>query len=182
MRGLGIIVSRIGLLLFVFLAGCAGNSGFEDLDRYMKEADQKPRGKIEPLPEVQVYRAFTYSAAGSRSPFTPPAEVVVSDIKISDDQSSVKPDFDRPKEVLESFSLAELKMVGTLQRGPEETLWALISDNEGGVHMIRKGQYMGRNHGRIVEIVEGRIDLLEIVPNGHGGWLERPQSVSLEDE
>lgn len=175
-------VSRFSLLLVAFLTGCSGGSGFEDLDRYMKEADQKPRGKIDPLPEVQVYRAFTYSAAGSRSPFTPPAEVVVSDIQISDDQSTVKPDFDRPAEVLESFSISELKMVGTLQRGPEETLWALISDNEGGVHMIKEGQYMGRNHGRIVTIAEGRIDLLEIVPNGHGGWLERPQSISLEDE
>lgn len=176
------ILFPIGLLLVSLLSGCAGNAGFSDLDRFMKEADEKPRGRIEPLPEVQVYRAFSYSAAGNRSPFIPPAEVVVSDIQISDDQSNVKPDLDRPKEVLESFGLSQLRMVGTLQRGPAETLWALISDSEGGVHMTQEGQYMGRNHGKIVEIADGRIDLLEIVPNGHGGWLERPQSMSLEDE
>ncbi len=169
-------------VLVAMLAGCAGSSGFADLDRFMKEADEKPRGRIEPLPEVQVYRAFTYSAAGSRSPFLPPAEVIVSDIRIADDQSDVKPNMDRPKEVLEAFQLSQLSMVGTLQRGEIDTLWALMSDGEGGVHMIQSGQYMGRNHGRIVGIAEGRVDLIEIVPNGHGGWLERPRSVSLEDQ
>jgi len=164
------------------LTGWSANSGFGDLDRFMKQADEKPRGKIEPLPEVQVYRAFTYSAAGSRSPFLPPAEVVVTDIEVAEDQSTVKPNFDRPPEVLESFPMSQISMVGTLQKGPAQTLWALISDGEGGVHMAQKGQYMGKNHGRIVDIVDGRIDIIEIVPNGHGGWLERPRSISLDDE
>lgn len=176
-----IFLSRLALIT-TLLVGCAGGSGFSDLDRFMKEVDSKPRGRIEPLPEVQVYRAFTYGAAGSRSPFLAPAEVVVNDIQITEDQSTVKPDLDRPQEVLESFQLTQLKMVGTLRRGVENTLWALVSDNEGGVHMAKSGQYMGRNHGRIVDIADGRIDMIEIVPNGHGGWLERPRTVALEDE
>lgn len=170
------------LIATAVLAGCSANSGFGDLDRFMKQADEKPRGKIEPLPEVQVYRAFTYSAAGERSPFLPPAEVVVTDIEVAQDQSTVKPNFDRSPEVLESFSMSQISMVGNLQKGPGQTLWALISDGEGGVHMAQKGQYVGKNHGRIVEIADGRIDIIEIVPNGHGGWLERPRSISLNDE
>lgn len=166
----------------ILATGCSSNSGYSDLDRFMTEIDSKPRGRIEPLPEVKVYRAFTYSAANRRSPFLPPADVVVNDIKIDKDQSNVKPNFDRPKEVLESFALGQLRMVGTLQRGEADVLWALISDNEGGIHMARSGQYMGKNHGRIIAVEEGRMNLIEIVPNGHGGWLERPRSVSLEDE
>jgi len=177
-----LIFLPLSFLSVLLLTGCSGNDGFSDLDRFMKEVDAKPRGRIEPLPEVQVYRAFTYSAANRRSPFLPPAEVVVSDVQISQDQSDVKPDFDRPKEVLESYTLTNLKMVGTLKRNEADTLWALISDGVGGVHMVRNGQYMGKNHGRIVGIEEGRIDLIEIVPNGHGGWLERPRTVTLEDE
>jgi len=164
------------------LAGCSANSGFSDLDRFMAEIDSKPRGRIEPLPEVKVYRAFTYSAANRRSPFLPPAEVVINEIKIEEDQSNIKPDLDRPREVLESFALGQLQMVGTLQRNQTNVLWGLISDNEGGIHMVKSGQYMGKNHGRIVDIAEGRLNLIEIVPNGHGGWLERPRSVTLEDE
>lgn len=164
------------------LTACSSNNGFSDLDRFMKEMDAKPRGRIDPLPEVKVYRAFTYSAANRRSPFLPPEDVVVNDVEIQKDQSTVKPNLDRAKEVLESYALGQLRMVGTLQRGPAEVLWALISDNEGGVHMAKVGQYMGKNHGRIVDIVDGRLDLIEIVPNGYGGWLERPRIISLEDE
>ncbi|MDX1452148.1 MAG: pilus assembly protein PilP [Oleiphilaceae bacterium] len=164
------------------LSGCAGDTGFDDLDRFMQEADTKPRGRVEPLPEVQVYRSFTYSAANRRSPFLPPAEVVISSVKLEDDQSNVKPNLDRPKEVLEYFSISNLRMVGTLQRGDDDTLWALIADNEGGVHMVKTGQYMGQNHGRVVKIEPARMELIEIVPNGTGGWLERPRTISLEDE
>ena len=163
------------------LNGCSSNDGFSDLDRFMKEIDEKPRGRIEALPEVQVYRAFTYSAANRRSPFLPPQDVVVNEVKIQQDQSNVKPNLDRVPEVLESFGLGELKMVGTLQRNENDVLWALISDNSGSVHMAKVGQYMGKNHGRIVAIDAGRLDLIEIVPNGYGGWLERPRTISLDD-
>jgi len=163
------------------LSGCSSNSGFSDLDRFMQEIDAKPRGHIEALPEVQVYRAFTYSAANRRSPFLPPQEVVVNEVKIQEDQSNVKPNLDRVPEVLESFSLGELRMVGTLQRNQNDVLWALIADNLGSVHMAKVGQYMGKNHGRIVGIEAGRLDLIEIVPNGYGGWLERPRTISLDD-
>lgn len=174
---LPLIVSGLTLL-----TACGSNDGFSDLDRFMTEIDSKPRGLIEALPEVNVYRAFTYSAANRRSPFLPPEDVVINDVEIQQDQSSVKPNLDRAKEVLESFQLTQLQMVGTIQKGKNDTLWALIADDEGGVHMAKVGQFMGRNFGRIVAITDGRLDLIEIVPNGYGGWLERPRIIALEDE
>lgn len=171
------------LIIFssLFITGCSSNDGFADLDRFMKEMDEGPKGRIDPLPEVQVYKAFTYSAANRRSPFLPPQEVVLNEVEIQKDQSNVKPNLDRVPEVLESFSLGELRMVGTLQRNENDVLWSLIADNSGSVHMAKVGQYMGKNHGRIVAIAPGRLDLIEIVPNGYGGWLERPRTISLDD-
>ncbi|MFV1872026.1 MAG: pilus assembly protein PilP [Oleiphilus sp.] len=168
-------------LTLLSLSGCSSNDGFDDLDRFMKEIDDKPRGRIEALPEVQVYRSFTYSAANRRSPFLPPQDVVVNEVKIQQDQSNVKPDLNRVPEVLESFGLGELKMVGTLQRNENDVLWALISDGSGSVHMAKVGQYIGKNHGKIVAIDDVRLDVIEIVPNGYGGWLERPRTISLDD-
>ena len=100
-----------------------------------------------------------------------------------DDQpaSDVEPNLDRPREVLENFDLKELSMVGTLQ-GPTGNLFALIRDNSGGIHRVRAGNYMGQNYGRIVGVSETRIELIEIVPNGSGGWVERPRSLSLDEE
>ena len=92
--------------------------------------------------------------------------------------SNVKPDPNRTKEYLEQFSLDALSMVGTLQQG--DTLWALMQDEEGGVHRTKMGNYMGRNHGRIVEATETYVSVIEIVPNGVDGWVERPRTIKLK--
>ena len=77
--------------------------------------------------------------------------------------------------------LTELEMVGTLTSA-SGNLFALIEDSDGGIHRVRNGNYMGTNYGRIIGISETRVELLEIVPNGSGGWVERPRSLSLEEE
>jgi len=163
------------------LTACGQNSSFEDLNAFVEEIRARPKGKIEPLPEFKTYQAFTYGAANRRSPFDAPQDVKAVAIAEPADVN-VKPDLDRPKELLENFAVTDLRMVGTLKRVENATLWALVNDNAGGVHRVRAGQYMGKNHGRVVAIKEGQIDLVEIVPNGRGGWVERPRSLALEEQ
>jgi len=158
------------------LAGCGQGSGYADIDRFMAETRAKPRGHIEPLPEFMAYEAFTYSASDRRSPFDPPIDVQLANSPTP--ESDVKPDFDRPKDVLEDFSLNQLSMVGTLS-GASGGMFALVADAEGGIHRVRNGNYLGQNHGRIVGVSENRIEIMEIVPNGSGGWVERPRTLSL---
>jgi type IV pilus assembly protein PilP len=178
------LVIRLGIIILSLLAlsACSSNNGFSDLDRFMAAARAKPRGHVDPLPTFKAYKAFTYSASNRRSPFSPPATVEqLTKKKEVAASSNVKPDFDRPKELLESFSISSLKMVGTLKKDGSGTLWALIEDNQGGIHRVKVGQHMGKNFGKIVAINNSQIDLIEIVPNGHGGWLERPRSLTLAD-
>jgi type IV pilus assembly protein PilP len=59
-------------------------------------------------------------------------------------------------------------------------MFALVS-GAGGVHRVKVGDYLGRNHGRILVIDESKVDVIEIVPDGEGGWLERPRSLSLKE-
>jgi len=51
----------------------------------------------------------------------------------------------------------------------------------GGVYRMKVGDYLGRNHGRIVSISDSQVDVVEIVPDGEGTWLERPRSISLKE-
>ncbi|MFE8072857.1 pilus assembly protein PilP [Marinobacteraceae bacterium S3BR75-40.1] len=178
---------RVGLKfwsLFIVLAalsGCSSDSGFKDLDRFMKEARNAPRGVVEPLPEFKAYEAFTYKSANRRSPFEPPVDVELAVKEQQKADSNVKPDENRPKEPLEQYSLSDLKMVGTLKRAESDELWALVSDAEGGIHRVRPGNHMGKNYGRVVNITDTRMELIEIVPNGQGGWVERPRTLSLSE-
>lgn len=169
----------VGLCCAALLAGCSQGNGFADLDQFMAETRAKPRGHVEPLPEFKAYEAFTYSAADRRAPFEPPIDVQLT-MMDEDPDSTVEPDLDRPREVLENYGLTELKMVGTLT-GAEGNIFALIADRDGGVHRVRRGNYMGTNYGRIVGISETRVEIMEIVPNGRGGWIERPRSLSLDE-
>ena len=171
----------LGGIVLVMLGGCSSESGFSDIDRFMEQARNAPRGVVEPLPEFQAYEAFNYRSADRRAPFQPPVEVQLTMLS-EQPKSDVEPDQDRPKELLEQFALDALNMVGTLRRSVgDNTLFALIKDNTGGIHRVRRGSHMGENYGRIVGIDEGRIELIEIVPNGRGGWIERPRSLTLEE-
>lgn len=163
------------------LAGCSGDGEFEDLQAYVAEVNAKPKGTIEPLPEFKPYESFKYSAAGLRAPFSRPVEVKLIKYQDGKAKDDIKPDFNRPKEYLEGFSIDALKMVGTISL-KENELWALVDDAEGGVHRVQPGNYLGRNHGKVTAVDSGQIDVIEIVPDGHGGWLERPRSLKLQDE
>lgn len=49
------------------------------------------------------------------------------------------------------------------------------------MHRIRVGDFLGRNDGKVIAINESKIDVVEIVPDGEGGWLERPRSLTLKE-
>lgn len=170
--------------LSLALVACSGDQGYDDLDEFMEEARDEPKGEVEPLPEFKAYEAFTYAAADRRSPFEPPEEVSLDDEDEDEDEpeSEVKPDEDRPTEPLERFEIDDLAMVGSLQRAEDGELYALIQDAEGGIHRVTVGDYMGQNHGRVERVTESRIRLREIVSDGSGGWVKRPRTLSLEEE
>ena len=37
------------------------------------------------------------------------------------------------------------------------------------------------NHGRVIAVDDSKIDVVEIVPDGEGGWLERPRNLPLKE-
>lgn len=157
------------------LTGC-GNNDFQDLQVFMEETRARPTGNIEPLPRFQPYEAFTYSATSLRSPFQPPVRLDLT--KRERGSQDIKPDEDRTKQFLEGFNIEGFEMVGTLSN--QGGMQALVR-GAGSVHRVRIGDYLGRNHGRITAIEEGRIEVMEIVPDGEGGWLERPRTLSLPE-
>jgi len=59
--------------------------------------------------------------------------------------------------------------------------WALLSDGSGGIHRVTQGNHLGRNHGRVVAVHENKIDVVEIVPDGQGGWVERPRTLDMKE-
>lgn len=156
------------------LVGCESPRNFDDIRARMAELDSRPTGTIPDVPNYEAQELFFYSASGLRSPFQPfqRVEELAQEIQ----ETGIQPDMARPKQPLEAFPLNELTMVGFLHR-EGEPMRALIRDPQREIHSVRIGDYMGTNYGQISAISAQGIRLVEIVSNGRGGWLERPQTL-----
>jgi type IV pilus assembly protein PilP len=160
----------IGAVLVGLLAsGCSG--GQSDLEKWIADTKKKPGGRIQALPEVKPYETYVYSAARLRSPFQPVGP------NSGNGLAGVRPSSRRNREFLESFSLDTLKMVGTFKVGG--SFYGLVQSKDGLVHKVQPGNYLGQNDGKVTEISGGKISLVEIIPDGLGGYIERPASLAL---
>ena len=169
MNGRAFIVAAT-LLAVSTLAGCGRDMA--DLDAYVAEVKARPGGKIEPLPEIKTYETFAYEPGDTRSPFVAslPDERTVAG-------GGIRPDQSRRREFLENFSLDTLDMVGTLNLGG--TLYGLVQTRDQLIHKVTVGNYLGQYDGRIVAITDSDIQLIEIIPDGLGGYTERAASIGL---
>lgn len=164
--------------VLIFMAGCSSGGNQQDLVDFINETKRRPSGQIEPMPSFAAYKAYEYSASRLRNPFERPFPEQ-QDILLSSD-SNIKPDFDRPRELLEEFNFASMSMVGTFEKSG--TFWALIDDGAGQVHPVKEGNYLGKNHGKVVDAARSHINVVEIVTDGLDGWIERPRTLKLNEK
>jgi len=159
------------------LAACGGD--MSDLDRFIAETKTKHHGKVDPLPEFPPYESFVYTADSSRDPFK--AQTDQSSLAADNtNYSGPRPEEARRKEPLESFPIDSLKMVGLLQQSAQT--WGLVRDPEGTIHRVQPGNFAGTNHGKIVTVKETKIDIVELVPDGLSGWVQRDAQLAMAED
>jgi len=164
-----LLVIALGAVLLAPLAGCGG--GTADLKRDLEEMKKRPGSRIEPLPEIKPYEVFNYDPTALRSPFQPSIAIVAPGA------GGLRPDAHRNREFLEGFSLDTLKMVGTLHQGGKN--YALLQTKDGLIHRVLPGNHVGQSDGKITSITDSAVNVVEIVPDGLGGYIERPAAITL---
>lgn len=173
--------ARTVLVVLALVSGLAGCSrgvtstpgDAPNLETFVAEAKARPAPPLDLLPVMQQFETFEYAAQTLRDPFSP----AFTD---QGNGSGTRPDSARRKQTLEQFPLDSLDMVGTLGRGGN--LVGLVMAPDKVTYRIRPGAYMGQADGRVTAVYEDRIELVELVPDGAGGWLERPATLALEDQ
>ena len=169
-----------GLLLalaIVGLAGCARGvtstpGDAPNLESWVADVRARPAPPLDPLPVMQQFETFEYAAQTLRDPF--------SDAWNNAEGGGLRPDPNRRKETLEQYPLDSLDMVGTIGKGA--ALVALVMGPDKVTYRVRPGNYLGQSDGRVTSVREDGLELVELVPDGAGGWLERPASIALEDQ
>jgi len=168
--------SRIGLaaLAMALLAGCQMDNS--DLETYIEQVKARPGGDIEPIPTIEPHEPYIYPGH-ERSPFD--SSVIARPLPAPPEGTpgTAAVDFDRPREPLEDFPLDSLRMVGSLEQ--EGVPYALVRTPDRTIQSVTEGNYMGQNHGRIVDITVDEIRLIEVVPDAFGGYVERENTVAL---
>ena len=167
MKKLLVILASVGL------ASCSGGADQEELRQWMNDATKGVRGKVPPLPQVKPYEPVAYDAGNLLDPFNPAK--LVPDNK----GGGKRPDFDRPREPLESYPLESLKYVGVVTK--KGVSYAIIQV-DGALYQVRTGNYLGQNFGVITKITESEVVLKELVQDAAGDWVERVSTLSLQGQ
>ncbi len=169
MRKLQGVIFSLSLLT---ISACSQD--ISDLQVFIAQTKSAHVGSVKALPQFKPYESFSYSAAELRDPF-------VANVDLESDgttkTSLLNPDSTRPRQPLEVFPLDTLSMVGILEQNKQ--LWGLIKDPQNIVHRVQIGSYMGQSEGRIIEINDSAVYLVEIVPDGIGGYIERDASIAI---
>lgn len=163
------------------LSGCDSQDQ-PDLQEWMAQERASVRPRIEPIPEPVKFVPQAYEKAAELPPFD--AERLTSVLQGASQQSMlnsalIEPELARRKEPLEAFPLDNMQMVGSLMKGSEPI--ALVKVNE-LLYQVRKGNYLGQNFGKVLEISESEVSLREIVQDATGEWMERPATLLLQED
>lgn len=160
--------------LCLLLGACLGGRPDRVQQKMQKIREEKAQPITQP-PVFELIKSFDYGAMPLRSPFMPPSlmERLAQEAVRGD---TVVPDEDRPPEQLELFELEQLVMRGIIEE-PTGDRYALVEDPTGTLFPARVGNHMGKNYGRIVEITPRQVNLIEIVPDGANGFVERPKTL-----
>ena len=165
-------IARIAVvaIAMVMVTGCT--KGDRDLRQWVAQQKAKKGAPLPPLPVLKTFETFVYKDQDKRDPFGPSLEE-------QQRAQGPRPD-NHPKEPLESYPLDSLKMVGTIGTGKK--IQGLIKDPDGVIHLVHVDNYLGQNYGKIDSISESEIDLVELIPNGSGGWMKRQAKIALGEK
>lgn len=79
--------------------------------------------------------------------------------------------------LLGQYHLSRLEYVGWIDSSDPSTKFAIVKTPDGLVERVRVGEGMGAHFGQVVEIKADYILAVEVVPDSHGGWTEKPTRV-----
>ena len=172
--------ARYGLLLMVGLSGCAGQDPLADLRQFVAQGPDKG-SKIEALPKPPLPEVVAYIGREHRNPFTSFDEARRS-AQTQNTGSGPRPDSDRVREMLEGFDLPSLALVGIVHDNKSQP-WAVIKAPDGATYRITLGNHLGRNEGKVVEIIdvpgEKALRINELVSTLDGSFERREQRLEM---
>jgi type IV pilus assembly protein PilP len=160
------------------LAGC-GDSDVREVRDWMAEIQRTTHPSVKPLAEPKDFIPYAYGAKDDTDPFSPNKlinELAKADATATDPN---KPDLQRPRELLETFPLDTMHMVGTMEKGGAS--YALVQVDR-SLYQVKPGQRIGQNFGVVTRVSDDAVNIREVVQDAAGEWVERMAKLELQSK
>lgn len=160
----------------LLLAGC-GDSDVKEVRDWMDQVKRETRPAVKPLSEPKDFIPYAYAAKDAVDPFS--QDKLLSQLAKAAETAPDpnKPDLQRPRELLESFPLDTMHMVGAMQKAGVN--YALVQIDR-AVYQVRAGQRIGQNFGIVTRVGDDAINIREVVQDAAGEWVERITKLELQ--
>ncbi|NQZ23427.1 MAG: pilus assembly protein PilP [Colwellia sp.] len=169
-------MKKLALLIVIAVGSTGCFDDTSDLRTHIAKVQANTPNTIEPMPVMSAFDHFDYSAHSLRSPFDKPQAEAIQQ-KIQQMSGCLSPDPRRRKQPLETFSLSNLTMRGTL--GEQGIIWALVEASDTTLHRVAIGSYLGLNNGRITAVSQQKVHVTELISDGAGCWVERDTVIKM---
>jgi len=160
----------------LFLCACV-DVEVGDLTSFIVDIKSQQYPMDDSLPELIDYTPLTFTQQQARSPFLKPNLLSGAVGNIKTERGCLQPDVNREKESLESFSLGDLHMRGTLKINQQ--LWAIVETPNGFIYKVKAGNYIGLNNGKVVSVAENAIKLTELKIGRSTCWEKQAAEIKL---
>ena len=160
------------------LAGC-GDSDVREVRDWMTQVQQETRPSVKPLPEPKDFIPYAYAARDQVYPFSL-AKLLTELARVAETSNNPnKPDLQRPRELLETYPLDTMRMVGTMEKGG--TRYALVQIDR-SLYQVKPGQRIGQNFGIVTRVGDDAVNIREVVQDAAGEWVERLAKLELQSK
>lgn len=163
-------------LASVLLAGC-GDSDVREVRDWMEQVKHDTHPTVKPLPEPKDFLPYAYGAKDTVDPFDPNKLLGELARAAATSNNPNQPDMQRPRELLETFPLDTMQMVGMMEKGG--TRFALLQI-ERSLYHVKAGQRIGQNFGVVTHVGEDGVDIREVVQDAAGEWTGRMTKLELQ--
>lgn len=158
------------------LVGCSNDQS--ELRAWMQEVRANTKPIQERIEEPKRFAPFRYEDAAQVDPFSPEKLATVLEAPQRAGAGGLKPDLNRRREVLESYPLDTIRMVGHLANGQRNHALLQVDRT---VYQAHVGSYAGQNFGVITRISENEVLLRELVQDAAGDWVQRDSTLRLQE-
>ena len=169
-------------ILIGLLSGCS--TDLTDLEVFVASAKTQPSSPVTPSPEFVSVPSVQYEVKHLRSPFSQLEQTAqVESAKRL--KNCLTPDFTRSKDPLEVYGIDTIQLQGTIQLQDDTSVtqrhYALLTTNDGKVHKVQNGDFIGLYHGKIIAVDKSSITVQQMIPDGTGCFIQQSTTITLNN-